>query len=225
MSIPDKTRSTALMAVLRQNNPQPGSELQFRSPFELLVAVILSAQATDVGVNRVTPALFAAANTPEAMLQLGEEAICNTIRSLGLYRNKAKHLFAMSRILVEQFQGQVPERREDLQRLPGVGRKTANVVLNVAFGQPTLAVDTHVFRVARRIGLARGKTPTAVEQELLQTMDPEFLPHAHHWLLLHGRHICKARAPLCSTCPIRAWCLHALLTIATDSAEEQAGMP
>ncbi|MEO5354979.1 MAG: endonuclease III, partial [Magnetococcus sp. XQGC-1] len=177
------------------------------SPFELLVAVILSAQATDVGVNRVTRELFAVANTPMALLQLGEESLCNHIRSLGLYHNKARHLLAMSQLLLERFHGQVPANREDLQQLPGVGRKTANVVLNVAFAQPTLAVDTHVFRVARRTGLARGKTPEAVELELLQVIPPEFLPHAHHWLLLHGRHVCKARTPLCDSCRIQAWCL------------------
>ena len=207
MPIPDQARATALLTALRESNPHPGSALHYRSPFELLVAVMLSAQATDVGVNRVTPALFAAANTPEAMLQLGEAAICSKIHSLGLYRNKAKHLLAMSRLLVETFHSQVPDNREDLQRLPGVGRKTANVVLNVAFGQPTLAVDTHVFRVARRTGLAQGKTPEAVERDLLLSITAEFLPHAHHWLLLHGRHVCKARTPLCSTCQVQAWCL------------------
>ncbi|MBF0462104.1 MAG: endonuclease III [Magnetococcales bacterium] len=197
----------ALFAALRAANPHPASALVYHSPFELLVAVILSAQATDVGVNRVTHALFAVANTPEAMLQLGEEALRTHIHSLGLYRNKAKHILAMSGLLLEQFHGQVPDQREDLQRLPGVGRKTANVVLNVAFGQPTLAVDTHVFRVARRTGLAQGKTPEAVERELLQIVPPEFLPHAHHWLLLHGRHVCLARVPRCATCRIQTWCL------------------
>lgn len=207
MAILNQRESTALFATLRAANPHPVGALVYHSPFELLVAVILSAQATDVGVNRVTPALFAIANTPATLLQLGEERLCNHIRSIGLTHTKAKHLLAMSHLLIEQFNGQVPNNREDLLRLPGVGRKTANVVLNVAFGQPTLAVDTHVFRVARRTGLAQGKTPLAVEEALLQCIAPEFLLHAHHWLLLHGRHVCKARTPLCSTCCIQTWCL------------------
>ena len=209
-----KKECQALFAALRAANPHPKGELLYASPFELLVAVILSAQATDVGVNRVTRELFAVANTPMAMLQLGEESLCSHIRSLGLYHNKAKHLLAMSRLLLERFHGQVPANREELQQLPGVGRKTANVVLNVAFAQPTLAVDTHVFRVAKRTGLARGKTPEAVEQELLQVIAPEFLPHAHHWLLLHGRHVCKARAPLCGNCRIQSWCLRVGVNLA-----------
>ena len=198
----------ALLSTLREGNPHPASELNYRSPFELLVAVILSAQSTDVGVNRVTKALFAAAHTPDAMLRLGEEGIRSKIRSLGLYNNKAKNLLAMSRMLVEQFHGRVPDNRNDLEKLPGVGRKTANVVLNVAFGQPTLAVDTHVFRVAKRTGLSRGKTPAAVEQDLLKVIPAEFLQHAHHWFILHGRYVCKARTPLCLPCRIRSWCAH-----------------
>ncbi|MBF0584236.1 MAG: endonuclease III [Magnetococcales bacterium] len=202
-----RAECTALLATLRAANPHPVGALVYHSPFELLVAVILSAQATDVGVNRVTPALFAVANSPEALLQLGEERLCGYIRSIGLYRSKARHLLAMCQLLIQAFGGQVPDKREELQRLPGVGRKTANVVLNVAFGQPTLAVDTHVFRVARRTGLAQGRSPEAVEQALLQVIELEFLPHAHHWLLLHGRHVCKARLPLCSSCIIRHHCL------------------
>ncbi len=207
MSILDPKGSRALFAALREANPHPKGALVYRSPFELLVAVILSAQSTDVGVNRVTRVLFALANTPEGLLQLGEEGLSARIHSLGLYHNKAKHLLAMSRLLLEQFGGQVPDNRDDLQRLPGVGRKTANVVLNVAFGQPTVAVDTHVFRVARRTGLSQGKTPEAVERDLLERIAPEFLPHAHHWLLLHGRHVCQARTPLCPVCPIATVCL------------------
>ncbi|MEO5363928.1 MAG: endonuclease III [Magnetococcus sp. DMHC-8] len=216
----DSARSTALLAALQAANPHPASELSYRTPFELLVAVILSAQATDVGVNRVTGPLFAVANTPTALLQLGEERLCAAIRSLGLYRNKAKHLLAMSRLLLEEFDGQVPDNRAALQRLPGVGRKTANVVLNVAFGQPTLAVDTHVFRVARRTGLAQGNTPTAVEHELLQVIPAALLPHAHHWLLLHGRHVCQARLPRCPVCPITAWCLRCGVTAAVADRNE-----
>ncbi|MBF0184503.1 MAG: endonuclease III [Magnetococcales bacterium] len=202
----DQQRITAIFSLWQQANPHPGSELHFATPFELLVAVILSAQSTDVGVNRVTRTLFAEANTPQGLLQLGEEGIIRHIRTLGLYHNKAKHLLAMSRLLLEQFAGEVPQQREVLQQLPGVGRKTANVVLNVAFGQATLAVDTHVFRVAHRLGLAAGKTPEAVEQELLRLIPAPFMAHAHHWLLLHGRHVCQARQPRCSLCPITAHC-------------------
>lgn len=200
----------ALLSALRETNPHPTSELNYHSPFELLVAVMLSAQSTDVGVNRVTKELFAEAHTPEAMLQLGEEKIRTKIRSLGLFNTKAKNLFAMSKQLIERFQGNVPANRDDLESLPGVGRKTANVVLNCAFGYPTLAVDTHVFRVARRIGLSCGKTPNAVEQDLLKCVPNEFLPHAHHWFILHGRYVCKARTPLCPSCSIRSWCAYSL---------------
>ena len=196
----------ALMSTLRAANPNPVSELNHRSAFELLVAVSLSAQSTDVGVNRVTKGLFALANSPEAMLQLGETEIRNRIRTLGLYNNKAKNLYAMSQMLVEHFQSQVPDNLTDLQSLPGVGRKTANVILNVAFGQATLAVDTHVFRVSRRLGLSSGKTPNAVEKDLLAVIPSEFLLHAHHWLILQGRYVCKARKPLCGSCQIKRWC-------------------
>lgn len=195
-----------LFATLRKDRPEPASELVFRSPFELLVAVVLSAQATDRMVNQITPALFAQAPTPEAMALLGEEAVASLIRRIGLYRTKARHLVAASRILVERFGSELPRDREALQTLPGVGRKTANVVLNVAFGEPTLAVDTHVFRVANRTGLAPAKTPEAVEARLLQIIPGEFLHHAHHWLILHGRHVCQARRPRCEVCIIRHCC-------------------
>jgi endonuclease III len=191
---------------LRSANPSPHSELHYRSPFELLVAVILSAQATDKGVNLATPALFRKARTPQGMLKLGLVGLKRYVRTIGLYNAKAKNILAACRILVERFHGQVPRAREELESLPGVGRKTANVVLNVAFGEPTLAVDTHVFRVANRTGLARGATPRAVEDELLRVIPPEFMRNAHHWLILHGRYVCKARIPDCPHCSIARWC-------------------
>ena len=191
---------------LRSANPNPHSELHYRSPFELLVAVILSAQATDKGVNLATRALFRKARTPQGMVKLGLAGLKRYIRTIGLYNSKAKNILATCRILVERFGGQVPRTREALESLPGVGRKTANVVLNVAFGEPTLAVDTHVFRVANRTGLARGATPRAVEDKLLRVIPPEFLQHAHHWLILHGRYVCKARLPDCPHCTIARWC-------------------
>ena len=193
-------------ATLAAANPQPRSELEYSSVFELLVAVLLSAQATDVSVNKATPALFALAPTPQKMLALGVERVAGMIRTIGLYRTKASHLVATCRILVEQHGGAVPRTREALQALPGVGRKTANVVLNVAFGEPTLAVDTHVFRLANRSGLAPGADPLAVELLLLQRVPPRYLADAHHWLILHGRHVCQARAPRCALCQVRRWC-------------------
>ncbi|MBF0423695.1 MAG: endonuclease III [Magnetococcales bacterium] len=196
----------ALFSALRQANPEPKGELRSESPFQHLVAVVLSAQSTDVGVNRVTPELFRRAPNAASMVALGETGIIECIRSLGLYNSKAKHVWALSRILHEQYQGQVPDDRAILESLPGVGRKTANVVLNVCFGHPTLAVDTHVFRLARRLGLAQGKTPTAVEKELLEKIPEEFLYHAHHWLILHGRYVCTARKPGCDRCLIATWC-------------------
>ncbi|MBF0611330.1 MAG: endonuclease III [Magnetococcales bacterium] len=196
----------ALFSRLREGNPHPKSELTHHTPFELLVAVVLSAQSTDVGVNKVTPALFAAAPDAHAMLKLGEEGIRQFIRTLGLFNNKARNLALLCQQLVEHHDGQVPSDRESLEALPGVGRKTANVVLNVAFGQPTLAVDTHVFRVANRTGLVVAKTPEATELQLLKVIPAEFLTHAHHWLILHGRYVCKARQPLCGQCPIETWC-------------------
>jgi len=195
-----------LFATLQSANPDPVSELQYSSVFELLAAVLLSAQATDVGVNRATRRLFAAAPTPQAMLELGEEALCEHIRSIGLYRTKAKHLMQTCRLLVERHGGDVPRDRESLQALPGVGRKTANVVLNVAFGEPTMAVDTHVFRVANRTGLALGSTPEAVEQGLLAVVPAGYSVQAHHWLILHGRYVCTARSPACRVCAISPMC-------------------
>ena len=202
----EKEAVLAIFSTLRAANPHPKGDLQFRNTFELLVAVVLSAQATDVGVNRATPALFALADNPKAMAALGEERIREKIRSIGLFNTKAKNIHALSKILVAEHNSQVPDDRQALQSLPGVGRKTANVVLNVAFGQPTLAVDTHVFRVANRTGLAKGKTPEAVEKKLLQVIPSPFLLHAHHWLIRHGRYLCKARNPLCATCPVYTWC-------------------
>lgn len=196
----------ALFTILRRDNPAPQSELAHGNPFELLVAVVLSAQSTDVGVNRATPGLFAAAPDAPAMAALGEEGIRQHIRTLGLFNSKARHLAQLCRMLVEHHGGQVPADRQSLESLPGVGRKTANVVLNVAFGQPTLAVDTHVFRVANRIGLVKTKTPESTELALLQVIPVEFLHHAHHWLILHGRYVCKARQPLCTTCSIQHYC-------------------
>ena len=191
---------------LRELNPKPTTELVYSTPFELLIAVILSAQATDVGVNKATRGLFAVANTPEAILALGEDGLKRYISTIGLYNAKAANILATCRQLIEQHDGEVPESREALEALPGVGRKTANVVLNTAFGQPTMAVDTHIFRVANRTGLAPGKTVLAVEQALLKRVPPEFLHDAHHWLILHGRYVCKARKPDCPGCVIRDLC-------------------
>ena len=193
-------------ATLRDANPDPASELEYASVFELLAAVLLSAQATDRGVNKATRHLFAIAPTPQKMMALGLPALEDAIKTIGLYRTKARHLFATCRILVEQHAGAVPRTREALEALPGVGRKTANVVLNVAFGDSTLAVDTHVFRVANRTGLAVGRTPLEVETRLLERVPEEFLPHAHHWLILHGRYVCLARRPLCERCAVARWC-------------------
>ncbi len=193
-------------AALAAANPQPTSELEYTSVFELLVAVLLSAQATDVGVNKATRKLYAVAWTPQQLLALGEEGVIGYIRTIGLYRNKARHLMQTCRLLVERHGGLVPRSREALEALPGVGRKTANVVLNVAFGEPTMAVDTHVFRVANRTGLAPGRTPLAVEQGLLRRVPARYLVDAHHWLILHGRYVCRARAPRCAACGVAAWC-------------------
>lgn len=190
----------------RAADPHPQTELQFNSPFELLVAVILSAQATDVSVNKATKTLFQVANTPATMLALGEEGLKTYIASIGLFNNKAKHLIATCQALLQHYQGQVPDNREALEALPGVGRKTANVVLNTAFHQPTIAVDTHIFRVSNRTGLARGTTPLAVEKGLLKIIDKEFLPDAHHWLVLHGRYVCVAKKPRCPGCLIADLC-------------------
>jgi endonuclease-3 len=191
---------------LRAANPTPKSELQFNSTFELLVAVILSAQATDKSVNLATVGLFQVARTPQAILTLGLAGLKRHIRTIGLYNAKASNILATCRILIERYGGEVPREREALESLPGVGRKTANVVLNVAHGEATMAVDTHVFRVANRTGLARAPTPRAVEDELIRVIPTQFMAHAHHWLILHGRYICKARVPACPVCPIRRWC-------------------
>jgi endonuclease-3 len=195
-------------ATLKAANPTPQTELEYTSVFELLAAVLLSAQATDVGVNKATRRLFPVANTPQAMLDLGLAGLESYIKTIGLYRSKARHLMETCRRLVEEHGGEVPRTREALEALPGVGRKTANVVLNVAFGQPTMAVDTHIFRVANRTGLAPGKTPLAVEQALEKRVPPAYAVDSHHWLILHGRYVCQARKPLCFRCSVAAWCDH-----------------
>jgi endonuclease-3 len=195
-----------LFTRFRAANPTPTTELEYSTPFELLAAVLLSAQATDKGVNIATRRLFPVANTPAAILALGVEGLEGHIRTIGLYRSKAKHLVEACRILVEEHGGEVPRSREALERLPGVGRKTANVVLNTAFGEPTMAVDTHIFRVSNRLKLAVGKTPLAVEQGLLKAVPAPFLRDAHHWLILHGRYVCKALKPECWRCPVSDLC-------------------
>lgn len=196
----------AIFARFHEIEPEPKGELEYLNAFTLLVAVVLSAQATDAGVNKATRRLFELAPTPAAMVALGVDAITELVRTIGLYRGKAKNVFALSQILLDQFGGEVPEDREALEALPGVGRKTANVVLNMWFGQPTMAVDTHVFRVGNRTGLAPGANPLAVEQTLLKVIPAQYLLHAHHWLILHGRYVCKARKPECWRCAIRDWC-------------------
>ena len=193
-------------ATLKAANPQPVTELEYSSVFELLSAVLLSAQATDAGVNKATRRLFLVANTPQKMLALGLEGLEGYIKSIGLYHSKARHLMQTCQMLVEQHGGVVPRTREELQTLPGVGRKTANVILNVAFGEPTMAVDTHLFRLGNRTGLAPGKTPLEVERKLLQRIPPEYLVDAHHWLILHGRYVCRARKPLCWQCAVSQYC-------------------
>jgi len=196
----------AIFQRLRDANPTPRTELIYSSPFELMVAVILSAQATDKGVNKATAGLFREANTPQAVLALDVEGLSTFIKSIGLYNGKAKNIIATCALLLERHGGHVPTTREELEQLPGVGRKTANVILNTAFGQSTMAVDTHIFRVANRTGLAPGKTVRAVEDKLLKFVPPEFLKDAHHWLILHGRYVCKARVPACPTCIILDLC-------------------
>ncbi len=193
---------------LQELDPEPTTELRYRTPFELLVAVILSAQATDVGVNKATKRLFPVANTPQKILALGEERLKRHIATIGLYNAKAKNILATCALLVERHGGKVPSTRAELEALPGVGRKTANVILNTVFGQPTIAVDTHIFRVCNRTGLARGKTPRAVEDKLLKVVPDEYKRGAHHWLILHGRYVCTARKPKCPTCPIRDLCAY-----------------
>jgi len=191
---------------LRAANPHPTTELEYTTPFELLISVILSAQATDVGVNKATRKLYPVANTPQAIYALGVDGLTPYIQTIGLYRNKAKNVIETCRLLLEKHGGQVPRDRESLQALPGVGRKTANVVLNTAFGQPTMAVDTHIFRVGNRTGLAPGKTPYEVEMQLLKRVPPAYLVDAHHWLILHGRYVCQARKPLCWQCGVAGYC-------------------
>ena len=202
----NKEKRFEIMKRLAAERPNPVSELEYRTPYELLVAVVLSAQATDKSVNLATRKLYPVANTPKAILALGVEGLIPYIKTIGLYRNKAKHVIELSRKLLEDFDGVVPDDREALESLPGVGRKTANVVLNVAFGKPTIAVDTHIFRVSNRTGFAPGKTVEEVEQKLLKFMPAEFKKDAHHWLLLHGRYCCKAAKPDCAHCPIAELC-------------------
>ncbi|MDO5653717.1 MAG: endonuclease III [Brachymonas sp.] len=201
-----KEQIVRFFQTLQAANPEPKSELEYTTPFELLIAVILSAQATDVSVNKATALLYPLANTPQTLLDLGQEGLEGYIKTIGLYRNKAKNILQTCQILLDQHGGEVPSDRAALENLPGVGRKTANVVLNVAFGQPTMAVDTHIFRVANRTGLAPGKNPLEVELKLLKRVPPEFLQHAHHWLILHGRYICKARTPECWRCAVADCC-------------------
>ena len=200
------TKRRAIFERLRAANPSPRTELIYSSPFELLVAVILSAQATDKGVNKATAGLFREARTPQAILSLGVKGLSTFIKSIGLYNGKAKNIIATCALLIERHGGQVPTTREELEQLPGVGRKTANVILNTAFGLATMAVDTHIFRVANRTGLAPGKNVRAVEDKLMKFVPPEFLKDAHHWLILHGRYVCKARIPACPTCIIVDLC-------------------
>jgi endonuclease-3 len=202
----NKQKRREIFERFRNQNPHPTTELNYNSNFELLIAVILSAQATDVSVNKATEHLYAVANTPQAIHDLGLEQLKNYIKTIGLYNSKAQNVIKTCELLIKNFNGEVPNQREALESLPGVGRKTANVVLNTAFRHPTMAVDTHIFRVANRIGLAKGKTPLAVELELLKNIESEFIQDAHHWLILHGRYVCTARNPHCGTCLIRDLC-------------------
>ena len=211
----NRAKRTEIFERLRASNPAPKTELRYNSTFELLVAVILSAQATDKGVNKATARLFPVANTPQAILDLGEDGLKAHIKTIGLFNSKAKNILAACRILVDDHGGAVPRERKALEALPGVGRKTANVVLNTAFGEPTMAVDTHIFRVANRTRIARGTTPLAVEQALLRHVPKEFLKDAHHWLILHGRYVCTARRPRCPACPIADLCEYRDKTPAT----------
>jgi endonuclease-3 len=214
----NRTKRTEIYERLQKHDPEPDTELRYASPFELLVAVILSAQATDVSVNKATDKLFAVANTPQAILTLGLRGLKKHIRTIGLYNSKAANILKTCRILVDRHGSEVPRSREELESLPGVGRKTANVVLNTAFGEPTIAVDTHIFRVANRTGLAPGRTPRAVEDRLLRLTPEPFRKNAHHWLILHGRYVCKARRPECPTCIIADLCEYRHKTPATMSA-------
>lgn len=210
----DRKTIRTIFLRFRKADPHPTTELAYHNHFELLIAVILSAQATDKSVNKATEKLFLVANTPEKLLGLGEKGLKEYIKTIGLYTNKAKNIIATCKLLIEKFHCRVPDNRDDLESLPGVGRKTANVVLNTCFGHPTIAVDTHIFRVANRIGLAHGTTPLAVEKQLEQNIPKEFLPNTHHWLVLHGRYICVARKPHCPTCIIRDLCEYKHKTVA-----------
>ena len=202
----NREKRTAIFRRLRELDPDPDTELRYQSPFELLISVILSAQATDVSVNKATDKLYPVANTPQAIYDLGVEGLTPYIKTIGLYNSKAKNIIKTCRILIDEHDGEVPRTREELERLPGVGRKTANVILNTAFGEPTIAVDTHIFRVCNRTRIAKGKTPLEVERRLVRLTPDEFKKNAHHWLILHGRYICMARKPLCAECPIIEWC-------------------
>jgi endonuclease-3 len=207
---------TEIYSRLRERNPRPETELNYVNPFELLIAVILSAQATDVGVNKATAKLYPVANTPQAILDLGVAGLKTYIKTIGLYNAKAENIIKTCRILLERHDGEVPRSREELEALPGVGRKTANVILNTAFGEPTIAVDTHIFRVSNRTGIAKGKTPLEVEKRLVRLTPDEFKRDAHHWLILHGRYTCKARKPECPDCVIRDLCEYRRKTQASD---------
>ena len=202
----NKDKRTAIFKTLRERMPEPTTELEYANPFELLIAAILSAQATDVSVNKATAKLYPVANTPEAILELGVDGLKPYIRTIGLFNSKAENIIKTCRIIIEKHASEVPRTREELEALPGVGRKTANVILNTAFGEPTIAVDTHIFRVSNRTGIAQGKTPLEVEKRLVRLIPDEFKKDAHHWLILHGRYVCKARKPLCGECPIVEWC-------------------
>ena len=202
----NKEKRTAIYSTLRARMPAPTTELEYINPFELMIAVILSAQATDISVNKATNKLYPVANTPESILALGVSGLKPYIRTIGLFNSKAENIIKTCRLLVEQHDSEVPHTRPELEALPGVGRKTANVVLNTAFGEPTIAVDTHIFRVSNRTGIAKGKTPLEVERRLVRMTPDEFKKDAHHWLILHGRYVCKARKPMCGECPIVEWC-------------------
>lgn len=215
----NKEKRRAIFERFQAKNPHPETELNYNSPFELLVAVILSAQATDASVNKATAKLFPKANTPEAILSLGEEKLKELIKTIGLHNSKAQNIIKACQILKKKHNGKVPGTREELEALPGVGRKTANVVLNTAFNQPTIAVDTHIFRVSNRTGLAKGKTPLEVEKKLLKYLDKEFIKDAHHWLVLHGRYICVARKPKCPECLIRDLCEYPHKTASEDKSK------
>lgn len=202
----NRDKRTAIYSKLRELNPNPDTELHYKNPFELLIAVILSAQATDISVNKATDKLYPVAATPESIHALGVAGLKPYIRTIGLFNSKAENVIKTCRILIDQFNSEVPQTRDELESLPGVGRKTANVILNTAFGEPTIAVDTHIFRVSNRTGIAKGKTPLEVEKRLVRLTPEEFKKDAHHWLILHGRYTCKARKPLCGKCAVIDWC-------------------